>query len=85
MDGMKRWLPFIGSVLTVGCTILKAAGYPEAADAILKGVALLLPGVGTEEQALITTAVTSMAGLIYQLIHRFNKAKDKDDYVIPIR
>lgn len=86
MDGFKRWAPFVGSVITVVCALLKALGYNDEADLVLRVVAYFLPGVSTEEQALATTAVVSVVGLSRQLYSRVQKARGKSDVVtIPIR
>lgn len=81
MESFKRWAPFVGSVLTVLCALLSALGQKDVADAILGVVAYILPGISTEEQALITTAVTSVVGLVLQLRSRYEKAQRKSDVV----
>jgi hypothetical protein len=86
MDSIKRWLPFIGTVITVVCAFLRAMGYVEAADAILGVVAFILPVTDTTTGALATTAAASSVGLVLQLVSRFNKAREKQDSItIPIR
>lgn len=86
MDGFKRWAPFVGTVITVICGFLAAMGYSEQADLILRVVAFILPGVSTEDQALITTAATSAVGLVMQLVSRYQKARAQDNSItIPIR
>lgn len=81
MDGFKRWAPFVGTLVTVLCAGLRAAGYVDAADAILGVVALALPGVSSEEGALATTAAVSVVGLIAQLKSRYDKAQRQADVV----
>jgi hypothetical protein len=75
MDWVKRWGPFVGSVVTVVCAFLKATGYNEEADVVLRLVAFVLPIADTPEQALATTAATSAVGLTLQVRSRWKKAR----------
>lgn len=74
MDWIKRWGPFVGSLITVVCAFLKATHHAAAADAILQVVAFVLPIADTPDQALATTAATSVVGLSLQLWSRYQKA-----------
>jgi hypothetical protein len=78
MKGINRWLPVVATVVVIVCTILRLAGYPEAADAIL-GVVRLLGIDATPDQAMATAALTSAYGLGRQLWSRIQKARGVAD------
>lgn len=75
MEGIKRWAPFVASVLVVAVEIAKAFGYGEQAAAVLRVLALFVPGIESADAALAAAAVTSAAGLVRQLVSRFQKAR----------
>lgn len=76
MGNLKRWLPFVGSIVVVGTEILRGIGKPGLADAIA-GVLQVVYPEATGDQALFGAAVASATGLGLQLYSRYQKAKSQ--------